>query len=312
MTCFFDIPDKIIVEILLRLDIKSIIRFKCVSKSSKSLIGHDPRLKRKVPYIMFGKRQEDDPRPCPHEKLFSYGHFSNFRMPVLRRLPLVESGSDSLIVEGSDNGVLCLSEFRTSIVYLWNPTTRELKKLPSPNCPNTQFRFGFGYDSLTNDFKVIMISSPFGIIVNPTPMGMYKLRLLRCCEWICPLALIGLLVAFNLNTEIFKLMESPQQHITRDSEQSIGKLSEYLSSMTRRTPGLIEIWVMKEYGISDSWIKQVKVDLTKCSINSPPDIKLSPFQSFSLQWSSFLHPYKDFYPIAFGNNGYVLICSDSY
>ncbi|PON62255.1 hypothetical protein PanWU01x14_139550, partial [Parasponia andersonii] len=74
-------------------------------------------------------------------------------MPVLRRVPLVESGSDSLIVEGSDNGILCLSEFRTSIVYLWNPTTMELKKLPSPNCPNTQFRFGFGYDSLTNDFK---------------------------------------------------------------------------------------------------------------------------------------------------------------
>ncbi|POO00880.1 F-box domain containing protein [Trema orientale] len=108
MTDFFDIPDKIIAEILLKLDIKSIMRSKCVSKSWKSLISHDTRLKRKVPLIIFGERQEEDHRPCPREKLFSYGHVSNFGLPLVKRLPLVES-SASLVVEGSDNGMLSKS-----------------------------------------------------------------------------------------------------------------------------------------------------------------------------------------------------------
>ncbi|PON77331.1 F-box associated interaction domain containing protein [Parasponia andersonii] len=70
-----------------------------------------------------------------------------------------------LILMGSDKGLLCLLDYKDNRVYLWNPAIREeFKALPSsPKAPRewkcTHSAYGFGYDPLTFDFKVVKISA---------------------------------------------------------------------------------------------------------------------------------------------------------
>ncbi|KAL4366922.1 hypothetical protein GQ457_05G034630 [Hibiscus cannabinus] len=66
-------------------------------------------------------------------------------------------------VHGPHNGILCL-ECDANIICLWNPSTREFKVLPQssiqrpPSAADTSFcGLGFGYDSQTDDYKVVRI-----------------------------------------------------------------------------------------------------------------------------------------------------------
>ncbi|GKD88683.1 F-box protein CPR1-like protein [Tanacetum coccineum] len=66
----------------------------------------------------------------------------------------------SLRIEGSSNGLVCISSYDNRIC-LTNPSTREFRILQKPpiplkNVPYPQ-RYGFGYDSSTDDYKLVMV-----------------------------------------------------------------------------------------------------------------------------------------------------------
>ncbi|PON92488.1 F-box domain containing protein [Trema orientale] len=222
------LPDDVILEILLRLDAKSLMRFKCVCKSWKSLISHSVFInlhrKHQLPYTIFANSLE------PSE-ILSIGHSKNFNKISELRFPLVDFKS----IEGSDNGILCLSGDNDTI-YLWNPAINQVRKLPSP--PISGFRLGFGYSTMTKDFKVVAV-------------------------------------------EQFKLFDIPK-HIEGRLIKNIGKLSERLALYAYEgfTPGpkhypIFQIWVMKEYGISTSWIKHLKIKLPSSSAIEDPRSQFS-------------------------------------
>ncbi|XP_026416957.1 uncharacterized protein LOC113312420 [Papaver somniferum] len=58
-----------------------------------------------------------------------------------------------LQVLGSGNGLVCLKSWGENLIYVWNPSTKELKEIPKHPCQDgsypTQYRFGFGYNSKT-------------------------------------------------------------------------------------------------------------------------------------------------------------------
>ncbi|KAL1816592.1 hypothetical protein ACET3Z_019166 [Daucus carota] len=63
-------------------------------------------------------------------------------------------------VVGSCNGIICLSNRFNNIVYLWNPSIRKCRKLPIPGgllMIKSPVKIGFGYDSISNDYKVLRI-----------------------------------------------------------------------------------------------------------------------------------------------------------
>ena len=68
------------------------------------------------------------------------------------------------------------------------------------------------------------------------------------------------IVAFDLSTEEFKLIDAPMS-VVANKVESISVLSGCLSLLTFDRPGLIEIWVMEKYGAADSWTKHLCVDL---------------------------------------------------
>ncbi|PON58287.1 Galactose oxidase/kelch, beta-propeller [Trema orientale] len=73
-------------------------------------------------------------------------------------------------IVGGDNGILCFVEslydtvdlwnpqFLGDIVYLWNPTTNEVKKIPSSPTCSPPYALGFGLHHSNNDFKVVKFS----------------------------------------------------------------------------------------------------------------------------------------------------------
>jgi hypothetical protein len=67
-------------------------------------------------------------------------------------LPMTDPASYIEFV-GSCNGLVCLREGR--ILHLWNPSTRESKRLPlSIHCDDF---FGFGYDESVDDYKMVRL-----------------------------------------------------------------------------------------------------------------------------------------------------------
>ncbi|KAK6784298.1 hypothetical protein RDI58_017753 [Solanum bulbocastanum] len=161
-------PLDVVEEILRRLPVYSVLRCRCVSKTWLNLIDSPQFAKlhfnyslktnsnnlclilRKVDYYGYGKR-------C-----FYSLHFDslNCRVVTPKELtnPLMSSQFNTNIL-GSCNGLLLISNTVDEIA-LWNPSTRKYKKLPFLGIArNDEVRvnFGFGYDVINDDYKVVRI-----------------------------------------------------------------------------------------------------------------------------------------------------------
>ncbi|KAM7466469.1 hypothetical protein LguiB_014031 [Lonicera macranthoides] len=151
-----EFPQEIIVEIFSRLPAKSLGRFKFVSKPLHNSISdpyfvetHLTRQKKQIVIFM----------SLP-PSLFSINTDESFGDNV------AETSLDFLQVEwnivlGSCNGLILLTKLHKYLILL-NPTRRIYKKVPLPSfsigfyCTNANY--GFGYDSSTDDYKVVEIS----------------------------------------------------------------------------------------------------------------------------------------------------------
>ena len=181
----FFFPDELLVEVLSLLPVKSLIRFKCVSKYWNTLIS-DPsfvklHLKKSTtrnPYLTLfanhikhitgvspdGTDDEYDedysivPYPICHLL-----HKPSFTLYVDPYYCLKDKGCSCLV--GSYNGLICLAGVSLTDAYqdywlrLWNPATRtiseELGYFRYFSVKHEYFRFTFGCDNLTGIYKVV-------------------------------------------------------------------------------------------------------------------------------------------------------------
>lgn len=175
------IPEDLIINILLRLPVKSLFRFRTVSKSWLSLIS-DPSLvdlhlglapesllihASKSRYALFN---------CSYQ---SISFNSGIEVPYFEGGIVLDGRVGGLCVVGSCNGIVCAAvnndilfglqinhcpyyPFNNPIyIYLWNPATKQSKLLPPPLCSDIKgvsISLGFGFDLIANDFKVVRIA----------------------------------------------------------------------------------------------------------------------------------------------------------
>lgn len=162
------LPHELVMEILSRLPVQYLFKFRCVSKTWLQSITQDPH---------FAKLHFD--RSLHSKEL---NPTSNCSTLVEQSNSLVMAmdytGSDILIqfdlpfppkrryvLFGFCNGMLCYSCKDYTHVYIWNPLTRDYITIASPPMPSDRFpiphykstTFGFGYDPARNEYKVICV-----------------------------------------------------------------------------------------------------------------------------------------------------------
>ncbi|GKC34372.1 F-box protein CPR1-like protein, partial [Tanacetum coccineum] len=249
----------VVEEILVKLDVEDLLRCKTVCKSWYSLISSN----------LFVK--------------FHLKHLCKTRIRLLlEKDPTRPKLLLACIIVGSSNGLVCVSDDIAQFLVT-NPSTREVKKLQSlPYNDRGKSCRGFGYDSSTDDYKVVV----------GTNEGLHHVRFqvltLKSNIWkfIGELNYIsrarfgsGLLynealhwfmadpnnnnkiviLSFDLSHESFKEIPQPDdtKYLCDDFEfHRLGIFEECLCIYRigfANTTDYLPTWVMKNYNVKQSW-----------------------------------------------------------
>nr|XP_011466624.1 PREDICTED: F-box/kelch-repeat protein At3g06240-like isoform X4 [Fragaria vesca subsp. vesca] len=282
------LPEEIIEHILTFLPVKSLIRFTCVSKRFRSIILSDPKfaqsqfqavrdrktLDHRLLYSIDGPRFESLDLKTP-----SFGDPSSVRK---LKLPF-PSPSSAVVLLGSCNGIVFLA-FAEKIFYMWNPSTGFFKKIPHPGfskIDNELLFYGVGYLPAADDYRVLVVSMDCIDVKNEGAIYSSKAHAWKTLE-ADVLSIISYQGTFLkealhwLDTqdeiEAFDLTQQEEHKfrkmlLPRDFNDGGGDYYEnhlgvsaggYLS-LARNLyvcGDSVDIWVMGEYGVRDSWTKR--------------------------------------------------------
>lgn len=289
---------EILANIFLRLPIKTICHLACVCKSWNSLITSPTFIKAhhdrpQDPLLLFqgyfGKRMEFFTLHCENPAFDKYTEFT---------CPFTSSLSGFFRVIGCCSGVICLTDDQHTYIdhtFLWNPWIKKCIILPKPRVTFTShgtFRqvLGFGFDEKNNEYKVVRIVY-LDSSKNPTEVDVYRSSS-GCWHQIshsCLQYKIGrkapqvylngathwlaynksknhhMVVAFQMADEVFCYIKPPNRMEFSKKNLLVppGDCKGYLTLTSREGSGYDEtwsVWVMKEYGVAKSWIKQLWIN----------------------------------------------------
>ncbi|GMI79453.1 hypothetical protein like AT3G23880 [Hibiscus trionum] len=282
-------PVELVIGILKRLPVKSLVRFRSVCKSWNTLFTHpcfisthlQSSLSNNTPFLLLNYRKNG--------KHHYFLHYDNDGVEELKQLQFPEFGyaAESPVV-GSCNGLICvlLHPFRDFHFLLWNPSIQKYISLPSANGIECQYiNFGFGFDSRTNDYKLLIVGvDEYGNWIQPylfsfnencwrkvtaaypnyaVVFGMSMPFVNGALHWLGhrkrnedELSIV--ISGFDLSAGEFFKINLPESFIGLwHFDLSIMKYGESsIAAITHpRDAELNELWVMKEYGVVESWTK---------------------------------------------------------
>ena len=176
------------MDILSRLSVKCLLRFKCVSKSFCSLIDSQEfikiHLKRSIEtssnlsLILSGTPASILPSSCYWDgKIFS-ASLDCLNLGLELDHPFKNCKGETLMID-SCNGLIALQNDENDIA-LWNPATKEHVMLPDfwSDLKDNVYRVcdGFGYDAVNDDYKVVRLIQFGRESVEYTEVDVYSLR----------------------------------------------------------------------------------------------------------------------------------------
>lgn len=301
------IPHELLIEILTRLPVKSLLRFRAVSKSWYSLITNPNFItfhlnqtnKNNTATLLLRHYDKNDKKE--HYTLFpddqTLGEvFSAIEFPF-------KSAIGYFRIVGSCNGVLCLSDDLfgdMETVIMWNPSIRKYVALhmgSKPRWPH-MFVLGFGVCRSTNDPKVVKIVYLKDISYNykaPPEVEVYSLStgswrsvgsvappyymveftwsqafVNGAVHWIAYDKCVeggfrNLVVSFDMGDEVFREIMLPNalasELVTNLCIHAVGGSLAALKYNNQLETTPCCVWVMKEYGVPESWTKLFTIDL---------------------------------------------------
>ncbi|PIN15192.1 hypothetical protein CDL12_12169 [Handroanthus impetiginosus] len=167
------LPQEVLINILTRLPPKSLIKFRCVSKSWNSLISsryfislHNEQSLLSQPKDRLIMRRYSKNHSAEIYSVYSDTDEFHEDKNIRIENPFCSFTRFYYRIVGSSNGVLCLSDDsfgHTHSIYLWNPTIRRKVTLP---LPKSTFEstwpcmcvLGFGFDVKNGDYKVVRVA----------------------------------------------------------------------------------------------------------------------------------------------------------
>ncbi|KAJ0016552.1 hypothetical protein Pint_09538 [Pistacia integerrima] len=300
------IPPDIITDILCKQPVKSLLRFRAISKACCSLIDRQDFVKMHLNHSLRTKSNLSLILKGLH--LYTM-EFDTLDTPLDLNHPLYIGGGTEVI--GSSNGLIVLRNSEQDLA-LYNPSTRKLKRLPvceiglpSDSCSPGYVFYGFGHDPIKDDYKLLrmvqfkendpdeIVSSSFGYEVKVYSLKtnswrkishlprylrylfqfFYHLMFRRgygvlasgSLHWIAPrrqelVDVPNLIVAFDLVKEEFRELSLPDygdesDNINKNFQLDVGVLEGSLCVVCYRDQVYADVWMMKEYGVKESWTK---------------------------------------------------------
>ncbi|KAK6918768.1 F-box associated domain, type 3 [Dillenia turbinata] len=190
---------------------------------------------------------------------------------------------------GSCNGLLCLhnSLFKDPI-FVYNPFTQTCIELPkSVQYSIQEVVFGFGYHPKACEYKIVKIAyyrtSPNGqLLIRRSDVQVFTLGsdswrsigkmpyILDGCRpsealvngrlhWVTGRRNSHQIVSFDLADEQFRQVQGPAGSVWNWLKLYLAVLDGCLTATIYRHSGRLEIWMMKDYDVPESWIKQYSI-----------------------------------------------------
>ncbi|KAL8544504.1 hypothetical protein ACS0TY_004900 [Phlomoides rotata] len=315
------VEEIIFEEILPKLPVKSLLKFRCVAKSWCSLIGSKRFIKAHLNNSIKSSTSS-------HHRIFfkALGGFKQCSLPSFDK-PLttysITYNADfgiyfkykSLCLVGCCDGLVCFLINKRRYV-LWNPATKKTYFLP--DVVESIVLHGFGFDESNHDYKVFYtnVASGCSCKVYSLKTNSWKAIELRfyfagseyagthvCGKLHWCVYDMWMIVTFDLNSHVEGVVGLP-----RCTEgmfcQRLGVLRGCLSAHMFHPNGDLDVWLMKEYGVTDSWEKVATVsfcnDLRNDSIPIPLAIGPNDLRNDSIP-----------IPLAIGPNGEILLIYQS-
>ncbi|GJZ81295.1 putative F-box domain-containing protein [Tanacetum coccineum] len=228
---------------------------------------------------------------------------------------------------GSSNGLVCFSRIRKdALTVINNPWTREVTKLPmAPSLPaelNGMLTMSFGYDSYTDDYKVVMAIEK-GLhesLIQVLSLKSNTWKLIGQFKYLFRHRLPGILcngalhwfvydysnkktnrviLSFDLSREEFTAFSEPNDKRYESSFTRVGMLEDQLCIFSHNMHNDNDlprnIWVMRSYNVQESWELLSNDCEIKCEVahymnmldcNSPKNTTTSFFCNYNNKCSS--------------------------
>ncbi|KAJ8450438.1 hypothetical protein Cgig2_002123 [Carnegiea gigantea] len=293
-----ELPLELLSEVLARLPVKSLLRFRCVCKEWCSLISspdfaslHLSRYHNEDgnTHFLAATRTEDYLKFQWMLLSFqTYEKITRDDYAILNNQYIMDLFNCCDPHGSSVNGLLLLSKElidtldgrRQRELLLWNPVLGKTHQLPS-HCVDPAAYFGFGFSSSSNDYKVVVIN----VAEEVTSVHLYSLStrawrniagynesiILELCsdgfllvEGIMNFHSFGLtehssyMVLFDLNDEMFKYIQHPCNCFHSYAVAYHDKVGVLDFDYSEHCCCL---WVMEKNWVPESWRKMYTIDL---------------------------------------------------
>ncbi|PIA63110.1 hypothetical protein AQUCO_00200852v1 [Aquilegia coerulea] len=281
------LPDDILEEILSRLSVKTLLRFKTVSKSWYNMINN-PQF---IDMHLQKSRYRNDVKlviKISSSTLYSLDPETPNLQVECTTYPKIFGNNNGDIL-GSCDGVLCITGHPDgNFMSLLNPSTRQYAVMQYP-FPRIQRSFyahdiahGLGYDPVTGSYKLVKIVSSCDLRVHHSEVMIYYFgtsswvnsqniwyksfypkagRIVNnYIHWLATSYIVGssfsksVIVAFDLTNESFQEVPLPEAGHDKLLSLNFTELGGCLC-IIRNYDIRFEIWLMTDYRVKDTWTK---------------------------------------------------------
>ncbi|XP_030931031.1 F-box/kelch-repeat protein At3g06240-like [Quercus lobata] len=257
------LPEELLEEILVRLPVKSLLRFRCVQKSWSTLVQNPT-------FIAKHLRHHQTKTKNPSILVEGLDKIEDLQY-LLQSHP--DEGGGVRVLDFKEDSMGRLLTVYTKILY-----------------------FAFGFDQNSNDYKVVRVveykkesagnsitryCNSFYVYslraecwtqIFGTPIHHNNIKLHSCCNEIYFNGVhhwIGFLnsepgdsydhhiiLSFDMSHEVFQIIRFPDMFFPN---KTLAVFNDCLACIVYGINEYIDIWVMREYGVEDSWTKQLVV-----------------------------------------------------
>ncbi|CAA7042472.1 unnamed protein product [Microthlaspi erraticum] len=287
-----NLPLEMMEEILLRLPVKSLSRFKCVCVSWRSLISESLFTLKHALLLETSKATTCKKSPFGvittsryHLKSCCVHSLYNDSTANVFEHDGELLGRDYYQVVGTCHGLICFHVDYSKSLYLWNPTVKLQERLSGSDLETSDevvVTYGFGYDASGDDYKVVALLQerqrlkteakiystrqklwrntcfPSGFIVaDKSRSGIYINGTLN---WAVThpssssslTPSLATIISYDMSRDVFKEILGPVCCKRGCFTMTLGDLRGSLSMVCYCKGANADVWVMKEFGEEES------------------------------------------------------------